>query len=125
MTKTYVSPSAKSLLKTIGDEYELQFERYMKGFIEKDQLLSCLIERLNAKSKSDPALRRFLSDKGFIPKSEDTDEDVEWAEDKRDDSFHEVNNKSPSKSRGIGPARGVKYEEDESDCFPLPGERVC
>lgn len=121
MSKTYISPNAKAIIQTICDEYALQADRVAGGFIEPDAVQRCLLERLNAKSSKDQALRAFLSDVGPISREDDESPDRVWAEDPRDDSFNEVR-KGTSTPTGL--MRNAVRVEDEID-HPLPGERIC
>lgn len=89
-----ITQNAKDLIGLIAEEHELQLERYMKGFIEKSQVAGCLLERLNAKAKSDPSLKQFMETLAYIPPSEDEDPDAEWAEDPREAGHHIVDHRT-------------------------------
>lgn len=90
--KSYVSDAAKSLITVIGTEYAMAQSRVDRGFISQDRMLGTLLERLNRLAIDNTDLRNFLDTKGFIPVEEDCDEDLPWAEDKRDEHFNAVSN---------------------------------
>lgn len=120
MTRLYVSPHAKGLISIICDEFALQAERVAGGFLEPDRVQECLIERLNLRSRKDPALRAFLEDVGPISRADDDSPDRPWAPDPREDSFHEVRN-GPGTPSGL--KKSARRVEEELD-HPMPGERI-
>ena len=120
MTK-YVSQNSRDLLDIITREHALQAERVAGGWIEPDQMMPCLIERLNTLSMRNESLRLFLSGANQIPKTEDEDKDVEWAKDPRPANFHFVDHR-PSEAKGSH--THMKDDQWLEAAWPTPGERV-
>lgn len=120
MTK-YVSKTARQLLEIICSEHALQAERVAGGWIEPEQVIPCLIERLNARSMRDEDLRAFLAFEGYIPKDDDESQEREWAADPRPPNMH-VARQSTSEPE---PER-IRDEAwiNGSWDFPMPGERI-
>lgn len=114
----YVSQNAKDLLEIICREHALQAERVAGGFIERDQVMTCLVERLNARSAKNESLRQFLASDGYIPPIEDESPDVGWAKDPRPPSMH-VAHQGTSESNGDR-ARDPDWEAP----WPGPGDRI-
>ena len=116
-----MTKNAQGLVNLICKEHKLQLDRVAGGHISPDQVEVCLRERLIAIGKRNPAMKRLLLDWGPIPKEDDDDPTKPWAEDKRDDSFHEVRTGTQDP---VGLKKSALRLEDEVD-HPLPGERVC
>ena len=117
--KIIITKNARALVSTILKEHELQMERYMKDFIERDQIEQCLIERLNAIGKRSPSMRAFLTYVGPIDPREDDDKDVAWAKDPREGRRHVVNSVRDTAEGTVGGAQSPDAP------WPEPGERVC
>lgn len=104
-----ITNNAKGIISIIAYEVRLVDQRLACGAIKQGQEMGCIIERLNAKAKTNVDLKTFLTTLSYIPPSEDTDEDVDWAEDQREQRQNVVTDRE---------------HEAEID-FPTPGERVC
>lgn len=115
--KITVTKHARRVLALIAKEHELQLERHMKGFIERDQIEQCLIERLVAIGKKDPGVQAFLTYVGPIDPKDD-EEDRPWSKDPREGRRHVVDHRKP---RGtLSPSKD--FEDDRA--WPEPGERI-
>lgn len=91
--KTRLTDNARRLIGIIGEEYEMARTRVENGHIRPSQRLGVVYERLNRKAVSDPDLRAFLDTLAIVPVVEDDSLDLDqcpWAEDPRDENFHQV-----------------------------------
>jgi len=79
-----ITQNARGLISIIGTEYEMQLKRCAGGHIKQGDMMSCLIERLKAKSKTNVDLKVFLETLAFVPQAEDEGEDFPWAKDPRE-----------------------------------------
>ena len=113
-----ITKNAKRLINIITLEHMTQVRRAEAGYIKAHHIMGCTIECLVTKARGDVDLKGFLETMAFIPESEDTRTDVEWAEDRREPKDHVVNTKLPQ-------PENVRPDPDEIHEHPLPNERIC
>jgi hypothetical protein len=101
--------NAKRIINIIALEVRLQQDRVEAGYITSVNAPKIVLERLMTKAKSDVNLKTFLTTMAYVPEDEDTRDDVDWAEDRRDPRAHVITDR----------------EHEEAVGFPMPGERVC
>lgn len=117
-----ITNNAKGLISIIAFEVRLADQRTAAGAITQEQQMGCILERLSAKAKSNVDLKIFLTTLGFIPKEEDESDEVDWAEDPREQRNH-VAHQTTSVPKPL--SGGSVPIEDDTHAWPTPGERVC
>jgi hypothetical protein len=113
-----ITENAKNLIATIANEVRRADKRATDKWIKPSQVDGAILEALSAMGRRNIDMLTFLTTVSFIPKEEDIDPDVEWAEDPREPGSHEVWN-------AVTNPEHHRTDNGEICEHPLVGERVC
>ncbi len=113
-----ITENAKNIVARIAIEARLADQRVADGHIKPHQANGAILERLSAAAKRNVNMKTFLTTTAFIPEEDDTRNDVEWAEDRRESKDHVVNSK-------MAKPENVRPDPDAICEHPMPNERIC